>query len=35
MLTKVVMPKLGESVVEGTVVKWLFKEGAQVEEFDL
>ena len=34
MLTKVVMPKLGESVVEGTVVKWLFKEGDQVEEFD-
>lgn len=34
MLTKVVMPKLGESVVEGTVVKWLFKEGDQVEEFE-
>jgi 2-oxoglutarate dehydrogenase E2 component (dihydrolipoamide succinyltransferase) len=34
MVTKVVMPKLGESVVEGTVVKWLYQEGDHVEEFE-
>jgi len=28
------MPKLGESVVEGTVVNWLKKEGETVEEFE-
>lgn len=33
MATKVVMPKLGESVVEGTVMKWLVQEGESVEEF--
>ena len=27
MATKVIMPQLGESVVEGTVTKWLKKEG--------
>jgi pyruvate/2-oxoglutarate dehydrogenase complex dihydrolipoamide acyltransferase (E2) component len=34
MLTKVIMPQLGESVVEGTVTKWLRQEGEQIEEFD-
>jgi 2-oxoglutarate dehydrogenase E2 component (dihydrolipoamide succinyltransferase) len=34
MVTKVIMPQLGESVVEGTVVKWLHKVGDEVEEFD-
>jgi 2-oxoglutarate dehydrogenase E2 component (dihydrolipoamide succinyltransferase) len=28
------MPQLGESVVEGTVTKWLVQEGDQIEEFD-
>ncbi|NPV84920.1 MAG: 2-oxo acid dehydrogenase subunit E2 [Anaerolineae bacterium] len=32
MATKVIMPQLGESVVEGTVMKWLVKEGDDVEE---
>src|SRR5512138_154162 len=30
MLVDVVMPQLGESVVEGTVVKWLVKPGDTV-----
>ncbi len=34
MPEKVIMPQLGESVVEGTVVKWLVKEGDRIEEFD-
>ena len=34
MATKVIMPQLGESVVEGTVMKWLFQEGDSIEEFD-
>src|SRR3990170_6682821 len=34
MVTKVVMPQLGESVVEGTVTKWLKREGEPVEEFE-
>ena len=34
MATKVVMPQLGESVIEGTVVKWLCSEGDQVEEME-
>jgi pyruvate/2-oxoglutarate dehydrogenase complex dihydrolipoamide acyltransferase (E2) component len=34
MPTKVIMPKLGESVVEGTVTAWLKKEGESVEEFE-
>ncbi|MAQ13400.1 MAG: dihydrolipoyllysine acetyltransferase [Sandaracinus sp.] len=32
MTTKVTMPQLGESVVEGTVGKWLVKEGEAVEK---
>jgi 2-oxoglutarate dehydrogenase E2 component (dihydrolipoamide succinyltransferase) len=34
MATKVIMPKLGESVVEGTVTRWLKQEGEQVDEFE-
>ncbi len=34
MAAKVIMPKLGESVVEGTIMKWLVQEGDSVEEFD-
>ncbi|MEW6180445.1 MAG: dihydrolipoamide acetyltransferase family protein [Chloroflexota bacterium] len=34
MATKVIMPQLGESVVEGTVTRWLKKEGETVEEFE-
>jgi 2-oxoglutarate dehydrogenase E2 component (dihydrolipoamide succinyltransferase) len=34
MPTKVIMPKLGESVVEGTVTAWLKKEGEEIEEFE-
>jgi len=34
MPEKVIMPQLGESVVEGTLIKWLVKEGDHVEEFE-
>jgi pyruvate/2-oxoglutarate dehydrogenase complex dihydrolipoamide acyltransferase (E2) component len=34
MATKVIMPQLGESVVEGTVTKWLRQEGEQIDEYD-
>ena len=34
MATDVIMPQLGESVVEGTVSKWLKHEGDTVNEFD-
>jgi pyruvate/2-oxoglutarate dehydrogenase complex dihydrolipoamide acyltransferase (E2) component len=34
MATKIVMPQLGESVVEGTVGEWLVEVGAQVEEYE-
>src|SRR5690606_12296205 len=34
MPTNVIMPQLGESVVEGTVSRWLKKEGDAVEEFE-
>ena len=34
MSTNVIMPQLGESVVEGTVSKWLKHEGDPVNEFD-
>lgn len=34
MATKVIMPQLGESVVEGTVTRWLKQEGERVEEFE-
>ncbi len=34
MPTKVIMPQLGESVIEGTVTKWLKKPGDTVDEYD-
>ena len=34
MATKVIMPQLGESVVEGTVTTWLKKEGETIAEFE-
>src|SRR5260370_39815866 len=34
MSTNVIMPQLGESVVEGTGSKWLKREGDSVKEFD-
>ncbi len=34
MATKVIMPRLGESVVEGTISKWLVKEGDVVQKYD-
>src|SRR3954471_20924476 len=34
MPTNVIMPQLGESVVEGTVSKWLKHEGETVQAFE-
>jgi pyruvate/2-oxoglutarate dehydrogenase complex dihydrolipoamide acyltransferase (E2) component len=34
MITKITMPQLGESVVEGTVAKWLKKEGESISEYE-
>ncbi len=34
MATEVIMPQLGESVVEGTVTRWLKAEGDPIEEFE-
>lgn len=34
MVTKVIMPQMGESVVEGTVGKWLKQEGDHIEEYE-
>lgn len=34
MPTQVIMPQLGESVVEGTISKWLVAEGTPVNEYD-
>lgn len=34
MPTKVVMPQLGESVVEGTVVKWLKAQGERIKDLE-
>ncbi len=34
MATKVIMPQLGESVVEGTITKWLVKEGDTIKRYD-
>jgi 2-oxoglutarate dehydrogenase E2 component (dihydrolipoamide succinyltransferase) len=34
MPTEVMMPQLGDSVSEGTVSKWLKREGERVEQFD-
>ena len=35
MPTNVIMPQMGESVVEGTVSRWLKQEGEAVAEFEL
>lgn len=32
MATDIVMPQLGESIAEGTVVKWLIPQGGAVEK---
>jgi 2-oxoglutarate dehydrogenase E2 component (dihydrolipoamide succinyltransferase) len=34
MATRIIMPQLGESVVEGTVGEWLKKPGEAVQEFE-
>lgn len=34
MATNVIMPQLGESVVEGTVTRWLYKVGDSVREYE-
>lgn len=34
MPTQLVMPQLGESVIEGTISKWLVAEGDSVQEYD-
>jgi 2-oxoglutarate dehydrogenase E2 component (dihydrolipoamide succinyltransferase) len=34
MPTNVIMPQLGESVVEGTILRWLKREGDTVKEFE-
>jgi 2-oxoglutarate dehydrogenase E2 component (dihydrolipoamide succinyltransferase) len=34
MPVQVIMPQLGESVIEGTISKWLKSKGDQVEEFE-
>ncbi len=34
MATEVIMPQLGESVVEGTITKWLKAVGDPVEEYE-
>jgi 2-oxoglutarate dehydrogenase dihydrolipoamide succinyltransferase (E2 component) len=34
MATKVIMPQMGESVVEGTITKWLKQVGDSVEEYE-
>ncbi|MGI8519738.1 MAG: biotin/lipoyl-containing protein, partial [Actinomycetota bacterium] len=35
MATEIKMPQLGESVVEGTITKWLKQEGDSVDEDEL
>ncbi|WP_352429504.1 lipoyl domain-containing protein, partial [Thermoflexus sp.] len=34
MPTQVIMPQLGESVVEGKIVRWLKREGEAVRQFE-
>lgn len=34
MMTQVIMPQLGESVIEGTVTRWLKRQGERVSEFE-
>ncbi len=35
MGTEITMPQLGETVVEGTITKWLKQEGDKIEADDL
>jgi 2-oxoglutarate dehydrogenase E2 component (dihydrolipoamide succinyltransferase) len=35
MATNVIMPQLGESVVEGTISRWLIQEGDTVNQYDI
>jgi len=34
MSVQVIMPQLGESVIEGTISKWLKLKGERIEEFE-
>ena len=34
MPTKIIMPQLGESVVEGTISRWLKQEGESIDEME-
>lgn len=34
MATSVIMPEMGEGVIEGTIARWLKKEGDSIEEFE-
>ena len=34
MATRVVMPEMGEGVIEGTIARWLKQEGDEIEEFE-
>ncbi|MDX1687121.1 MAG: dihydrolipoamide acetyltransferase family protein [Candidatus Promineifilaceae bacterium] len=34
MATQVIMPEMGEGVIEGTVARWLKEEGERIEEFE-
>ncbi len=34
MISKVIMPEMGEGVVEGTIARWLVKEGDFVKQYD-
>lgn len=34
MTTNVIMPQLGESIVEGTIIRWLVREGEAVKKFE-
>src|SRR5437588_1031463 len=35
MATNVVMPKMGESIAEGTILRWLKKEGDHIEKDEM
>ena len=34
MATRVVMPEMGEGVIEGTIARWLKNEGYRVEKYE-
>jgi 2-oxoisovalerate dehydrogenase E2 component (dihydrolipoyl transacylase) len=34
MATRVIMPQMGESVVEGTVGRWLKRVGDQIDQYE-